>query len=244
MPTQRRAQNRFSWVLTSGRVTKFDKAILALFNTIEVGPTLARSSASSEYSRQDLPGNHRPSMGSLQALRSPGIILILLAISTTVTSTQLSWHSSQGRTISNVYALGQAWNIVSEDNACFLLIVPAAIYLEDLYHSLLTYALTTRKRETNIVVFSSQLLQLAITCHQSVIPWILVQNYARRMLDLTRSGYTGRYLTLIRHPSTGTEVMMALDVLDELVRGVQGRSYIGRKKLRCEFRDSWNCFLK
>lgn len=128
-------------------------------------------------------------------------------------------HSPRGITISDVAPLGQGWTISSKDNPCFIPIVPAALFPEDFYQALLLYALATNRRENGTVVFSSGLLPLATTCCQSVVPWIFVRNYARRMIDMTRLGYTGRYFSVMRHADTGTEIMLALDVMKDIVRG-------------------------
>lgn len=147
------------------------------------------------------------------------LIAIATALTPPPTSSNSVQHSSRGLTISDIYMLGQSWTIASKDNACFIPVIPAAIVLEDFYQTLLEYALSTNRRETNALSISSGVLQLAISCRQSAIPWVFVQNYARRMIDMTRLGYTGRYFTVMFHPSTATEIILALYVVKELVRG-------------------------
>ena len=105
------------------------------------------------------------------------------------------------------------WIFDHHDFTCLLPISSAATELREFYENVVGFAAITEELPLNHFALSMGEIKLeVIGAAGTVIPWIVVQNFANRLLKMTNRGYTNSYQINFIHKITGSLVTFNLYV--------------------------------
>ena len=106
-----------------------------------------------------------------------------------------------------------AWIFDHHDFSCLLPISSAAVELRDFYEQVVVYAALTGESPSNRFSLSMGEIKLEIIgAVGTIVPWVTVQNFANRMIEMTKRGYINTYQINFIHRATGTLVTFNLYV--------------------------------
>lgn len=121
-----------------------------------------------------------------------------------------------GITFHHAFDIGNDWNMYySSWPAALLPVQPAAWALVNLYMSIKLQTKSTWSKGPPQHSFTATFgkIQISMLCLQRPIPWLFVENFAEKLLMITKGGWTGVYSVMLSQAVNDITIVVELMVV-------------------------------